>query len=588
MPASRGIAESSREHRSSGNETATPTKLSLLERERHALSQIVHGVPLGKVLDELLRATEQQSEHAMLTSILLADNQCEHLVHGAAPSLPAPYNKAIDGISIGEGVGSCGTAASRGTPVYVEDIAVDPLWKDFRDLALSHGLRACWSTPIKAASGALLGTFAIYYDDVRAPTVIDIEMISFITQTVALAIERHRTDVALKDNQDQLSRANAELARSNDQMAERVATVQEEARRTAALLELGDRLREAETIPDTISLSSQILGRELQVDRVGYATIDRATGTFAIERDWTADGVASLAGEHPLSGVANTLDRLSSDVSMSIANVPAADWLGDDRAAYAEFGARALINVPLVIRQQLVGVLFVHTAGSRAWSKSELSLAHGVADRAYATIARLEAEAERNILNLELSHRMKNMLAMVQAIAVQTLKDVDDRAAVDALDKRLMALGTAHDVLLQDHWSSAAVGGVAQRVLATLGVADRVLVAGPAISFGPRAALALSLLLHELATNALKYGALSVDAGRVNLDWRVDGVGSDATFKMAWRETGGPAAVEPIHKGFGSKLIRMGLLGTRGTETRYLPTGFEADFQVSLDRANAE
>jgi two-component sensor histidine kinase len=588
MPASIGIAGSFQKQPSSGALRATQPNMGLIERERQALSQIVHGVPLKDVLDELLRATEQQSDHAMLTSILLVGSDGQHLTHGAAPSLPAPYNEAIDGIPVGEGIGSCGTAACRGVPVYVDDIASDPLWKDFRDLALKHGLRACWSTPIKAADGGVLGTFAIYYGDVRSPTAGDIETISFITQTVALAIERHRSDQQLRDNQEHLRRANAELAQANDRMAERVLTVEEEAQRTAALLELGDRLRETDTIPDTISLASHILGRELQVQRVGYATIDRTGGTFTVERDWTADGISSLVGEHPLVGVTNTLDRLSLDESMAIANVPAAHWLGDDRDAYSQFGARALINVPLVIRQQLVGVLFVHSGQSRVWSKGEIALAHGVADRAYATIAQLEAEAERNILNLELSHRMKNMLAMVQAIAVQTLKNVDDRNAVDALDKRLMALGTAHDVLLQDHWASAAVGGVVQRVLGMLGIADRVQVSGPTVSFGPRAALALSLLLHELATNAIKYGALSADCGHVNLDWCIDGIGLDATFKMTWKESGGPAAVEPPKKGFGSKLIKMGLLGTGGTTTRYLPTGFEADFHVSLDRANAE
>ena len=362
----------------------------------------------------------------------------------------------------------------------------------------------------------------------------------------------------------------------------------QEAERTAALLELGDLLREADTIAETISAASRILGRELDVDRVGYATIDRTAGTFGIERDWTAEGVPSLVGEHPLSGVDATLEQLASDQTMSLANVPAATWLGSDRQSYRSFGAQALINVPLVIRRELRGVLFVHSRRTRAWTNGEIGFAHGVADRAYATIAQLEAEEQRNVLNQELSHRMKNMLAIVQAIANQTLKNVDDRDAVTALDRRINALSTAHDVLLQDHWSSASVGGVIERVLGAIGIGDRVCVRGPAISFGPRAALALSLLLHELSTNAVKYGALSVDGGRVTLHWSVEGVAGDATFRMEWRETGGPEALEPVQKGFGSRLIRMGLLGTGGTETRYLASGFEADFSVPLDRANAE
>lgn len=358
--------------------------------------------------------------------------------------------------------------------------------------------------------------------------------------------------------------------------------------RVAALLELGDQLRGMDGVPDTIVCASTILGRQLGVDRVGYATINRSANTFHIERDWTVDGVPSLVGTHSLAGVAKTLDRLASNQSMAIANVPAADWLDDDRSSYESFGARALINVPLVVRRQLVGVLFVHSEQSRAWSSAEIEFAHGVADRAYATIAQLEAEEERNVLNLELSHRIKNVLAMVQAIANQTLRDVEDRDAVMALDQRLMALSAAHDVLLEEHWAAASVAGVVERVLPTFGVSDRISAHGPDVSFGPRAALTLSLLLHELSTNATKYGALSVDGGHVDVTWCIDGVGSEATFIMEWREIGGPPAIEPTRKGFGSRLIRMGLLGTGGTSTRYLFTGFEADFSISLERANAE
>ena len=181
------------------------------------LGRIVSGVPLGDVLEGLLRAVEAESAHDMLTSILFMSDDGKHLNHGAAPSLPQAYNAAIDGIAIGEGVGCCGTVASRGTPVYVSDIATDPLWVNFCDLALSHGLRACWSTPISATGGQLLGTFAIYYRDIRVPTQDDIEAISFITQTAALAIERHTTDLKLQRSQDELRRLNDTLEKQVEQ-----------------------------------------------------------------------------------------------------------------------------------------------------------------------------------------------------------------------------------------------------------------------------------------------------------------------------------------------------------------------------------
>ena len=361
-----------------------------------------------------------------------------------------------------------------------------------------------------------------------------------------------------------------------------------EGQRVAALLELGDNLREKQSIHDAIFIASSILARELSADRTGYASVHRANGTFHIDQDWSAAGVVSLKGSHALSKVSETLHRLASGQTMAVANVPAAGWLGTDRDAYRDFNAAALINVPLVIRGTLVGVLFVHSSNARSWNAADIEFAHSVADRTHATIAQLEAEGARAVLNLELSHRMKNMLAMVQAIAHQTLKDVSAKDAVAAFSQRLSALSNAHDVLLEQHWAAASVAGVSGRVLAALGITDRIRIDGPEISFGPRAALALSLLLHELATNALKYGALGVDEGHVVLEWRVDGVGTDAIFNLLWIEVNGPPTVEPLRKGFGSRLINMGLLGTGGAVVRYLPEGLTAEFSASLDRANAE
>lgn len=185
--------------------------LALIERERHVLSEIANGVPLRKVLDGLLRAVETLSGNTMMTSVLVLSEDGQFMHHGAAPSLPAAYNKAIDGIAAGEGIGSCGTAAARGVPVYVTHIATDPLWKDFVELALEFGLHACWSMPIIAADARILGTFAIYYREPRAPTPGDIEAITVITQTAALAIERHRSDLQLRSSREQLLALNAEL-----------------------------------------------------------------------------------------------------------------------------------------------------------------------------------------------------------------------------------------------------------------------------------------------------------------------------------------------------------------------------------------
>ena len=145
-----------------------------------------------EILEDYLREVEAAADSELLTSILLLDETGRHLVHGAAPSLPQAYCEAIDGIEIGPEVGSCGTAAFVGHSIYVTDIASDPLWVNFRDLALEHGLRACWSTPIFDDAGKLLGTFAIYYRTPRAPHPEEIEAINALSQRVARVVSTHR------------------------------------------------------------------------------------------------------------------------------------------------------------------------------------------------------------------------------------------------------------------------------------------------------------------------------------------------------------------------------------------------------------
>ncbi|UGV28778.1 GAF domain-containing protein [Rhodopseudomonas boonkerdii] len=182
-----------------------PSLRAHIARERSVLMQVAAGRPLSDVLQELLRSVEDASRLRMMASVLEVSEDGGCLRHLAAPSLPAAYSDAIDGAPVGEGVGSCGTAAHRGTPVYVTDIASDPLWTDYRDLALAHGLRACWSTPIRGMDDIIRGTFAVYYDEPRSPHPHDLEAIAGITLTVALAIERHRTDMQLRSMRAELS-----------------------------------------------------------------------------------------------------------------------------------------------------------------------------------------------------------------------------------------------------------------------------------------------------------------------------------------------------------------------------------------------
>jgi len=124
------------------------------------------GVPLPELLDQIVRLIEAQAV-GMLCSLLLVDRAKGVVRHGAAPSLPEAFTRAIDGVRVGPAEGSCGTAAYRGEVVVVEDIATHPYWLAYRELALPHGLRACWSSPILSSGRDVLGTFAMYYREPR-------------------------------------------------------------------------------------------------------------------------------------------------------------------------------------------------------------------------------------------------------------------------------------------------------------------------------------------------------------------------------------------------------------------------------------
>ena len=153
------------------------------------LEMIATSAPLEDVLDRLMRLVESQL-NGIFGSALLLDKDGSHLRHGAAPSLVKDYTSAIDGISIGPKVGSCGTAVYRREPVIVADIMQDPLWEDYRQLVVPYGYRSCWSTPIMSHQGTVLGVFAMYSMTVREPIEAETRLIDFTTRIAGIAIER--------------------------------------------------------------------------------------------------------------------------------------------------------------------------------------------------------------------------------------------------------------------------------------------------------------------------------------------------------------------------------------------------------------
>jgi PAS domain S-box-containing protein len=203
--------------------------------------------------------------------------------------------------------------------------------------------------------------------------------------------------------------------------------------------------------------------------------------------------------------------------------------------------------------------------------------------------ARKQAEEELRLLNGELAHRLKNVLAVVQSVTRQTLRSATDMGqASEDLSARLVALGTAADVLTHASWRSADLRELVEGALGPHAeIGGRIRLAGPPLTLQPQVAVALALALHELATNASKYGALSNDAGFVDVGWHVRGEGEGARFRLDWREQGGPPVTAPTRRGFGTTLIERSLRSYFGgtAEIAYRPDGLVFALDAPLDEA---
>ena len=193
---------------------------------------------------------------------------------------------------------------------------------------------------------------------------------------------------------------------------------------------------------------------------------------------------------------------------------------------------------------------------------------------------RMRAIESQRLLIAELNHRVKNALATVQSIAAQTLRATDDPvAARRAFEARLRALAEAHSMLSERNWHDTELVALVRQELAAYD-SGQIAVTGPCVVVNAKATIALALLLHELATNAAKYGCLSTPGGQLHIAWREDAAG----LVLEWRESGGPPVTIPSRRGFGSRMLGMVVAGELGgtLSVRYDPPGFEADIHIPL------
>ena len=314
--------------------------------------------------------------------------------------------------------------------LIIPDLAADPRTRGNPLVSGEPHIRFYAGAPLRTESGRALGSLCVIDHQPRPEGLAD-------DQRDALRRLARQVMILLRERRQMAKMRAAEV------LARAAAT------RRMALIELGDHLRDLSTIPDMTAKAAEIVGRTLNAGRAGYGEVDVACQTITIQRDWTAHDESSVAGQHQFATYGSFGPALERGETLVIPDVTADPYTAAGAARLLDLNILAQLNVPVRESGRTVGVLFVHSPTVRSWAPEEIAFARNVADRVQVGIGRLRAEEQQVLLNRELSHRMKNVLAMVQAIAAQTLRTAPDlTAAGKALSARLIAMGRAHDILL--------------------------------------------------------------------------------------------------------------------------------------------
>jgi PAS domain S-box-containing protein len=492
-----------------------------LAAQKQALELAVSGATIGVVLSPVAEETRKQVSGDARVALYIVDPDGARLRFGAAAGMSHLYTSAVDGFEIRPTNPACGKVAFTGERIIVEDVTTDPLWEPYRALAQQHSICACWSFPIRSVADKILGTIAIYYDTPREPRQEDIDAVELLTQTAALIIERH-------------------------QAAEERTAAHERLRRSESRLRLA-----------------------LAGARAGAWEWDAGTDDVV----WSPEifVITGLASEAGVPGFETYLAMIEEkDRDKAVFDLKAA--LGKGGPFTAEFRIR-------------------RTDGAVIWLSISGVVDHvetGKPLRAYGILQditeRKAQEEQIHLLMREVNHRAKNMLSLVQAIARQTAAR-EPADFIERFTERIRALAASQDLLIRNEWQGVDVEDLVRAQLAHFVdlIGSRIVVDGPRLRLKPASAQAIGLALHELATNAGKYGALSTDAGRVDVSWGIDG----GTLIMSWTERKGPPVSKPKRRGFGTTVIEtMANHSLDGVvDLAYAPSG--VTWRLACPTANA-
>ena len=396
----------------------------LLAAQADVLEQIVRGQPLVDVLGALCTIVETQAGAGVRAAILLVDADGERLRSGAAPSLPAAYCDAVDGIAIDREVGTCCRAAATAMVVTTPDIASCPRWQQLKDLPLAEGLRAAWSMPILSSTGAVLGTFGTYFLEQREPTREEIALVEVLARTAALAIERQRSD---------------------DELRRRVARAQ-------FLDEVDAATRSLSEPRDIMQTTARLVAEHLDADRCAYANIEDER-VFVIAGDHTR-GVPSIVGRWDVAafGPACVAAMRANEpyVVEDSADDPRID--ADQRTAYEATTIRAVICVPLHKDGVFTAAMAVHQARPRVWTVADIELVSIVVQRCWETLER--ARLARSLRDSEALYRtiVETSPQCVKLVAADGTLLQMNAAGLQMIEADVDPIGSCvYDVIAPEH-----------------------------------------------------------------------------------------------------------------------------------------
>lgn len=482
----------------------------------------------------------------------LADDESKTLTH--IVGMPDEYATAVNGFEIGPESLACGLATHVGKSILTPDVKRDSRWDKWGWLADEFGYRGCWSFPIHTASGRFVGTFAVYWPGPRDAMPQDLERVGIIVQTAAMIIARHLDAERRETDERALQEARSQLE----------SELKDSELLRQLSLELQDEDDENELYQKLVEAAAAILQTEVCTVQVfhpdrgaaGELQMLASIGLPAKGKqfwEWVRADSGCTCGEVLRTGRRAIAEEVATCSFM--AGKP-------DRDELLRNGIQAGQSRPLFSRNgKLIGMISTHWAKPHRPSERALRMLDILARTAADLVERRRAVETQKLLLNELNHRVKNTLVVVQAMAQRTLaKSSDPKVFAESFCGRVQALARAHTMLSEKSWQPADLRQmIGDQILLGSADAGRLTAAGPTVRLDAQSALHMALVLHELGTNATKYGALSVPTGEVSVVWPV----GDA-LRMRWTERGGPQVDLSSAKGFGTTLIAQSVKGQGG------------------------